>query len=270
MAPWCPVLMRCARPAMWPGRCRSPGSGTSPVRCERAAQPLADRHMDPLRAGRQQASAPRLGHLAHVLDDAVRVGDDDVAGDVGVSQASTRSRQPSSGASTTTEYAGPPNRRRRARSPRTPRGPGRRRIDSPASITPPGGVQSTERSRRRLATSTRPSRSTPPTRGINAPPTTQFLMLAVSQPLRPAPAAAAEVGDPQLEDDPSASRTMRPEIFDSPSGAVAERDRELDHLAADANDPVGHLDLEAVALGGDRVELHPLQRVGAVGAVARP
>ena len=50
--------------------------------------------------------------------------------------------------------------------------------------------------------------------------------------------------------------------------AVAEGDRELDDLAAGSDDAVGHLDLEPVAVGRHRVEVHPPQRFAAVRPVA--
>src|SRR4029079_15673308 len=147
-----------------------------------------------------------------------------------------------------------------------------------------GGVHSRLRSLRRLLTSTRPPTSTPPTRGINAPPTTQFLMPCQTPlftrpqpPVRPTPlgpaapgappSPAAEVVDPLLDDDDQCFAHDSARHLRRAGGAVAERDRELDDLSADANQPVGHLDREAVALGCDGVELHPLERIGSVGAV---
>ena len=51
---------------------------------------------------------------------------------------------------------------------------------------------------------------------------------------------------------------MLADIFDSPSWRSRNVIGNSTIRAADAHQPVGHLDLEAVALGDDRLELHPL------------
>ena len=68
--------------------------------------------------------------------------------------------------------------------------------------------------------------------------------------------------------------TSRARLADDPAGhlrlagaPIPERDRELDDAPAGAHEPVGHLDLEAVAVGPDRLVADPLERLGAVGAV---
>ena len=48
-----------------------------------------------------------------------------------------------------------------------------------------------------------------------------------------------------------------------PGAAIAKHDRHLDHLEAAADRPVGHLDLEGVAAGRDRVEVDRLQHLAA-------
>ncbi len=65
----------------------------------------------------------------------------------------------------------------------------------------------------------------------------------------------------RLVDDP-------PRELRLPRLAVAEDDRELDDATAGPDEPVGHLDLEAVALAAHRRVVHRLQRRRAVGAVA--
>ena len=47
---------------------------------------------------------------------------------------------------------------------------------------------------------------------------------------------------------------MRLDIFDSPH-TVGERDRDLDDSTTAGEHPIGHLDLEAVAVGLHRVEV---------------
>src|SRR3954453_2932036 len=142
------------------------------------------------------------------------------------------------------------------------------RTVSPRSITPPGGVHSRVRSLRRLLTSTRPPSCAPPTRGINAPPTTQFL-IATSAAFGSSSSPSSEVIDPQLDDDDQRLAHDPARHLRRAGGAVRERDRELAPLPADPHQAVRHLDLEAVALGGDRVELHALERVGAIVAGPR-
>ncbi len=50
---------------------------------ERAVEPVANGYVHPLRTGCEQAHRLETGHLADLLDDAVGIGNDDVADDVG-------------------------------------------------------------------------------------------------------------------------------------------------------------------------------------------
>src|SRR6476619_2011750 len=84
-----------------------------------------------------------------------------------------------------------------------------------------------------------------------------------------APPATAEILRPQLEHEDERLADDVAAHLRLAVGAVAERDRELDDPAAGAHDAVGHLDLEAVAVGLHGLEHHSLQRVGRVRPVAR-
>jgi len=116
-----------------------------------------------------------------------------------------------------------------------------------------GGVHSMERSRRRLHTSTRPV-VVPDERAADQPAT------HVSHLLRGRRRRPQKSFTQSCMTSTSASLMMLPDIFDTPSVRSLEADRELDHLAAAADQPVGHLDLEAVALRLHLLELHALQR----------
>ena len=84
----------------------------------------------------------------------------------------------------------------------------------------------------------------------------------------PAGPAAAAVGQPQPRDQADGLADDALRQLRLAGAAVAELDRELDDAPAGADQPVRHLDLEAVALGRDRLEVHRLERRRPVGAVA--
>ena len=131
-----------------------PPSTSDRIRSRSRRQPLADRHLDPQRADAEHQRHRLLARPSRGRARRCRRG----------RRSTTSPSPPTSHASTrSTPLAAPvprprrgtrsavPVARRPARSPRAPRGPGRRAIVSPGSITPPGGVQSSEPSRRRLA-----------------------------------------------------------------------------------------------------------------------
>src|SRR3954452_8475897 len=122
-----------------------------------------------------------------------------------------------------------------------------RSVASVGSITPPGVLQSVAPLRRWLRTSSNPSSDS-----TSAPATVNSVraMRSVSRvgTSEPSPPEEAVAGRPprdqqeRLDDD--AARHLR-----APEAAVAELDRHLDDASTLALGQVGHLHLEAVAVG---------------------
>src|SRR5436190_9649228 len=141
-----------------------------------------------------------------------------------------------------------------------------RSVASVGSITPPGVLQSVVPPRRWLRTSSNPSSDS-----TSAPATVNSVrpIRSVSRAERPQPSPRSEAvpeGPPgheqeRLEDDPARH-------LGAPEAAVTELDRDFDDASPLPFGEVGHLHLEAVAVGPHLVEINSGEVAAAVRAEA--